>query len=255
MHQPDHAILDEMKSALGWWREAGVDCDYADDATAWLAEAPPANNTDHQAAGSNTAVGEEAGTAGPSSTLVEQVDLLGDSPPQSLAEFREFWLTAPGLDAIGPRGRVPPRGPANARLMVLVLDPEQRDSDTLLSGPQGQLLKAMLSAKGVPEAEVYFASALPRHTPMADADAAARAGLADVLALHIKLAAPKRVIAFGRNILPLLMHGVTNDETNLREINQNPSPQEPLVSEGLDSLMAMPRLKARFWRRWIEWSR
>jgi DNA polymerase len=26
------------------------------------------------------------------------------------------------------------------------------------------------------------------------------------------------------------------------------------VSETLDALMEMPRLKARFWRRWIEWS-
>jgi DNA polymerase len=112
----------------------------------------------------------------------------------------------------------------------------------------------MLGAMGLNEEQVYVASALPRHTPMADTHAATRAGLAAVLARHIELVAPKRILAFGANISPLLQNGVSNTETSLREINHSGSSQPVMVSEGLDSLMAMPRLKARFWRRWIEWS-
>jgi DNA polymerase len=27
-----------------------------------------------------------------------------------------------------------------------------------------------------------------------------------------------------------------------------------MAADGLDSMMAMPQLKARFWRRWLEWT-
>lgn len=241
----------EMEAALQWWQLAGVDCDFAEDATDWLAEvAPPATETAPVAQ-----VQKQAPAAPePVQEKPQRVDLLGPEPPADLDAFRQFWLEAPGLDAIGPRGRVAPRGPAGADLMVLVIDPEERDGERLLDGPQGRLVSRILAAMGMKEEETYIASALPRHTPMADTAALAASGLDSVVLHHIKLAAPKRVIAFGANIPPLLGIGLTKDILSLREINQN-SPSTPLlVSEGLDSLMSMPRLKARFWRRWMEWS-
>ena len=252
------SLRDEIDASLAWWRAAGVDCDFTDDATAWLidaaeVEAVPADQGGHATTASDPliagATGEEEKPA-----RGEPVDLLGDLPPSTLAEFHEFWASAPGLDPIGPRGRIPPRGNANPEVMVLVIDPEEADRDQLLSGPQGRLLANMLNAMSLSDDQVYYASALPRHTPMADTTAANQAGLGAVLALHVQLVAPKKLIAFGSNILPLLQHGITKGETSLREINQNSSSHPLMVSEGLDSLMAMPRLKARFWRRWNEWS-
>lgn len=149
---------------------------------------------------------------------------------------------------------MPPRGVAKPKLMVLVVDPEDGDRETLLSGAQGRLLANMLNAMSIAEDEIYLASALPRHTPMADTDALVASGIGAVLAHHINLVEPERLIAFGTNIPSLLQHGVTKDETSLREINQNHATQFALVSEGLDSMLTMPRLKARFWRRWIECS-
>ena len=241
----------EMEAALQWWQLAGVDCDFAEDATDWLAdvaeqaaaEAPP-QQVERKAQPAPEPVQEKP----------QRTDLLGPTPPTDLETFRQFWLETPGLDAIGPRGRVAPRGPKGAELMVMVIDPEQGDGERLLDGPQGRLVTRMLAAMGLKEEETYIASALPRHTPMADTVALAAGGLDSVVLHHIKLAAPKRVIAFGANIPPLLGIGLTKDILSLREINQN-SPSTPLlVSEGLDSLMSMPRLKARFWRRWMEWS-
>ena len=84
--------------------------------------------------------------------------------------------------------------------------------------------------------------------------AIANGGMDTVLRHHIKLASPKRIIAFGANILPLLGHDRAQDVTSLREINHDGASTPLLVSEGLDSLMSMPRLKARLWRRWMEWS-
>ncbi|MEM9502304.1 MAG: uracil-DNA glycosylase family protein, partial [Pseudomonadota bacterium] len=209
------------------------------------------NSDTKSGAGADQIIGQNQQAKAQAAT---RVDLLGDSPPKTIAEFHEFWLSAPGLDPIGSRGRVPARGKANARLMVLVIDPEEHDSETLLSGPQGELLTNFIAATDVDESEVYFASALTRHTPMADTATIAASGMETVLAHHISLAAPERVIAFGANILPLLGHNPTKDIHSLHEINQG-NPRMPLlVSEGLDSLMSMPRLKARFWRRWNEWS-
>jgi len=138
--------------------------------------------------------------------------------------------------------------------MVLVLDPEEQDRSELLSGPRGKLLSNMLSAMGIAADQTYFASALPRHTPVADTASLAAGGMDDVTLHHVGLVSPQKLLVFGSDILPLLKQDVTKPQAYLREINQNSAKVPLLVSEGLDSLLAMPRLKARFWRRWIEWS-
>ncbi|MBV7260042.1 hypothetical protein [Erythrobacter crassostreae] len=248
----------DLAAAMEWWRDAGVDMDFTDDATVWLSDedaaAPPANAPTGHANGSDSKPTQHSEKAPEQIPDVARVDLIGDSPPATLAEFHTFWLEASGLDAIGPRGRIAPRGTAGAETMVLVCDPEERDRDTLLSGQQGELLGRMFAAMGIAEDTAYFASALPRHTPMADTAAIAKGGMDAVTALHIQLVAPKRVIALGTNILPFLGHDRTQDFTSLREINHRSVNTPLLISEGLDAMMSMPRLKARFWRRWIEWS-
>ncbi len=263
---PDGSIAEECAAALAWWRAAGVDDDFTDDATVWfhseVEDTPSATdraaNSSRDTAAIKGDMGNrnDAGSAAKNTIedTAQRVDLLGPTPPQTLEEFREFWATAPGLDVIGPRGRVPPRGPANADLMVLVVDPEETDRDMLLSGHQGELLGQILSAMQISADKVYFASALPRHTPMADTQAIAAAGMNAVVRHHIALVAPKRLVAFGAGLAAFIAPDVSNPDTSLREINQIIAPPPVLMSEGLDSLMDMPRLKARFWRRWIEWS-
>ncbi len=250
-------FTDDLNSAFDWWRGAGVDCDFADDATAWLAD--PADmeaKTGINGDAPHVQKQKQAPKSDPeqSKPIIKRVDLLGPSKPSSLEEFRTFWMEAPGLDAIGPRGRVPPRGNASAKLMVLVTDPEERDRGRLLDGPQGELLAQILRAMGIGEGDAYLASALPRHTPMADTAGLAAAGMDAVTAHHIALVQPKAVLALGSNILPLLGTQSPKEPASLREINLSYLPSRVIATDGLDSLMAMPRLKARFWRRWIEWS-
>lgn len=238
----------ELDATLEWWRLAGVTYDFAEDATDWLeheaSDASPRNDPKH-----NTATHEPA----PEPKTLSG-DLFVGAAPGDLSAFRRFWLEAPGLDAIGPRGRIAPNGIAEAELMVLVIDPEEEDDQHLLGGPQGRLLDQILAAMNLNRDQVYIASALPRHTPMPDTVTLAARGMAAVTLHHIALAAPKRVLAFGTSILPLLGHELTKELSDLREINQTGRCTPLLVSEGLDSMLNMPRLKARFWRRWIEWS-
>lgn len=135
--------------------------------------------------------------------------------------------------------------------MVLVPQPEEGDRERLLEGPQGRLLANILAAMGIRDEEVYLASALPSHMPVADLAMLAASGMDAVLAHHIALAAPQRLLVFGTGLAALLPR---SGEQPLREINHAHGKVPVMVSETLDALMEMPRLKARFWKRWMEWS-
>ncbi|MEL6487188.1 MAG: hypothetical protein AAFQ13_08595 [Pseudomonadota bacterium] len=252
------SLADELAAALDWWRDAGVDNDFTDDATAWLqsnvAELPDGPK---EAASSKKDGLEDGGQSipvQPATSATPRSDFFAEEKPKTLTAFHDFWMSAPGLDAIGPRGRIAPRGAEGADLMVLVVEPEADDRETLLSGPQGRLLDSFLKAAGIDPANTYLASALTRNTPMADTHSLAQRGLDAVLLHHIALAQPKRLIGFGAGLVPLLGLVAPSTDNPSQNINHTPPIKNALLSEGLDALLDIPRLKARFWRRWIEWS-
>jgi DNA polymerase len=255
MAQADPLLAREFEAALAWWRAAGVDCDFADDATAWLSEAPVAGTAALSA--QSPAQAQPASTPAPRAEpappapITLRRDLLGESPPADLAAFRDWWMSAPALDTVRSYPRIPPRGGPGAALMVLVPQPEAEDRESLLSGPQGRLLANILAAMGLAEEQTYIAAALPCHTPMADLAALAAGGMDAVTAHHIALVRPARLLALGTGLAPMLAPA---SDHALREINYMGGKVPLLSSEALDALMDMPRLKARFWRRWMEWS-
>lgn len=263
MSKPDLSLAREFEASLAWWRAAGVDCDYSDDVTAWLADAPleVASAPTAARAGTQPAAPshEKLRDAAPQritpplapAPITPRRNLLGDSPPADLAAFRQWWLTAPELDASGLYPRIAPHGPAGAALMVLVPQPDEHDRERLLEGPQGRLLANILAAMGLDESVVYIASALPSHTPMADLVAIGAGGMDAVLAHHVTLAAPKRVLVLGTAAGSLLSDVKDNP---LGGMNQTVVNTPVMVSETLDAMINMPRLKARFWKRWLEWS-
>jgi uracil-DNA glycosylase len=252
---PQPALTREIEAALEWWRAAGVDSDFCDDAICWLSD--PVEVTAQSSmprqptrASAPSPPLEES----PQTTSINSTDYLGESPPQTIEDFRQWWLDSPAFGAKGLYPRVAPRGAEKAQLMVVVPYPEQGDQQRLLSGPQGRLLDNILKAAGVAENDVYIASVLPVHTPMADLASLAQSGLEKVLLHHVNLVTPQRLLVFGIGLSSMLGKELTNRNNLLREINQfTPSPPT-LISEDLDSLLELPRLKARFWRRWIQWS-
>jgi DNA polymerase len=255
MAQAELSLAQEFDAALAWWRAAGVDCDFADDATAWLSEAAADSAAPAPAgapAKAQAAAHQPARTdAAPPAPVTLRRDLLGESPPADLATFRDWWLSAPGLDTARAYPRIAPRGRAGAALMVLVPQPETDDREALLSGPQGRLLANILAAMGLSDEQTYIAAALPCHTPMADLAALAAGGMDAVTAHHIALVRPARLLALGTGLAPMLAPA---SDHALREINYSGGKVPLMSSEALDALMDMPRLKARFWRRWMEWS-
>ena len=243
-NRPHPGLSADIAAALDWWRDAGVDMDFSDAPADWLAPPESVEDEPPLAIPVRAAMPEE-----PAAPTIAQADL-----PVTLAAFSEWWLNEPTLDGGRSGGRVAPRGPAGAELMVIVPEPEPDDSDMLLSGPLGRLLDAMLAAMGLPDDTVYRASALPRHTPMADWSGLARQGIGQVLRHHVGLVRPKRLVAFGSNILPLLGHDPAHNPAVLTLFNHEEGNIPLLVARELAALRERPRWKAGLWQGWLDWT-
>ncbi|WP_067733132.1 hypothetical protein [Novosphingobium naphthalenivorans] len=246
-HPANPDFLADITGALDWWRDAGVDCDFLDEPREWLAE-PEADGERPGAAARRPA-------RAPVEPVVEAPARLDPATlPADLAAFAPWWLSEPLLDGGATAGRIAPQGAAGARLMVVVEEPEAEDRETLLTGPQGKLLDAMLSAFGTRREDVYLASALPRHTPAPDWNALNQLGIGQALAHHVTLAAPERLLVFGGNILPLIGHELPQRPAVLRQFNQQERTIPMLAAWGLPALMRQPRAKPVLWRAWLEWT-
>ncbi|MFA6218592.1 MAG: hypothetical protein WC692_02310 [Erythrobacter sp.] len=247
--------LHVLDGALDWWREAGVDCVFAEQPTDWLAK-PAAEQA--VAAPPPPAPGLPASPT-PLQRVLEREKLpgLGGAQagwPDNLEKFREWWMTEPSLAEGALDRRLPPRGVARARLMVLIGQPEPDDAEALLSGGAGRLLGAMLRAMGIAPHETYFASALPAPMALPEWHELAARGLGDIARHHIALAAPQRILAVGRAQLALF--GIPPE-----------SARDPLVVECAGTpfpLLAAPDFaeiarsaarRERLWQRWLEWTR
>lgn len=235
-----------LAAALNWWREAGVDHAFHDEPQAWLAEI----EAEVEVVAPVFAAAPRQADAPPRVRIGGERSLW----PQTLADFAQWWLEEPSLDGGQTGSRITPRGSAGAELMILVEQPEAEDGDRLLSGPQGRLLSAMLTAMGIAPEKAYIASVLPRHTPAADWAELQADGMHEVLAHHITLAAPQRLICFGSNILPLIGHDPANSPEILREFNHGNGSVPSIAEKGLSWMLSRPRAKATFWRRWLDWT-
>jgi DNA polymerase len=251
----------DLVAALDWWREAGVDCDFHDAPADWLEAAKqpePRGRTGATLAPAPGAGPVERGSrqradapiaAAPTAPAIDLSAL-----PQDISAFADWWLAEPTLDQGRTAGRVPPRGIANAELMIIVPEPEREDSERLLSGQQGRLLDAMLAAMGIALENTYVASALPRHLPMADWAEIAAQGFGEVLARHVALASPRRLIAFGQNVLPLLGNDPANSPAVSRTFNHEGLTIPLLTGRSLAALLERPRWKAGLWQGWLDWT-
>ena len=251
-------LIEEFAAAQAWWKDAGVDQDFDDVATNWLMEpaAPPALELSDPAYAPAQPAKKSSPTSGVSiPAKVEIAKLGGDQSgwTTELAAFQDWWLAEPTIDSGGSFPRIAPRGTVGAKLMIIVAEPEEHDSERLLSGPLGKFLENILLAMDRSVDEIYLAAALPRHIPMADWPQMQAAGLGDLLHHHITLAAPDKICVLGRNIWPLLGHDLAQGAANLTEFNHDGRTVPILVAEGLAELLRSPPRRKRFWHRWLAW--
>ena len=244
-----------LEAAFDWWREAGVDHDYAADPHSWLAS-PEAEEA--VAAPKPVARVEEPKPT-PLQRAFQQAPetgrIGGDAAdwPDDLGKFREWWMSEASLSLAGTEARLPPRGVAGTKLMVLVAEPYADDGDALLSGGAGRFAAAILKAMGVEPHEAYLASALPAPAALADWEELAANGLSAVTAHHIALAAPERVLVFGRGLAPLF--GIAPAAAREPAMITAGERQVPLLlAPDLAELSRTPERRMNFWNRWLEWT-
>lgn len=260
-----YSLADEYASALDWWRDAGVEWHFADTPQSWL------KKEDEASTSSAAASSPSAATSGP-----DQAQSRGQSQgqahsdnrhshiyaapdtsnwPQNLEDFRQWWLNTPDFTADGGYPRIAPHhGSGQAELMIIVPVPEACDQDRLLSGEHGTFLGNMLRAMGIALKNSCIASVLPRHTPHPDWHGAEAVFAAEVLRHHLMLVRPARALIFGMPVLPLLGHDPAQKPASFREIRLKDSIIPAMAALDLDTMLERPRLRARFWQRWLEWT-
>jgi len=241
----------DFTAALDWWREAGVEWDYSDAAQSWLAEPELVPGPDEQPEERHPVLAPPPALGrlrAPAAMALDLAQMPGDH-----AAFVAWWLAEPSLDGGRVTGRIQPRGNPGATTMILVPEPERDDTETLLSGPQGKLLEGFLRVAGMAPDSVYVASVLPRATPHADWEAMASAGIGNVLARHVALAAPQRIIALTGNILSLIGHGSANKSADSNHFQHEQGSVPLLTGRDLGVLLERPRWKAGLWQAWLDW--
>lgn len=242
----DPTLAEQLASAQAWWREAGVDLEFGDEPTDWIAAKEIRQPLDAPARGRPAVAAEEAPPARMARNRANW--------PSSLADFPAWWLAEPALDNGDTSRRVPPRGPAQADLMILVAEPEAEDKEQLLSGPNGRFLAGFLAAADLAEERIYFASVLPRHTPLADWDELAGTGIGDLTRHHIGLVSPRRLITFGGRISSLLGHDPTQSPNFKLDINHGGGEISVLACWDLAALLMRAKARSGFWQRWLDWT-
>jgi len=237
-----------LEAALGWWREAGVDCAYSDAPQEWLAAEATASAPKTAAPQPSGFLRRHTAPPPPEAAAIEDDR---STWPTTLERFAPWWLSEPML---APRGlaRVPPSGPEKPALMVVVPMPADDDAEVLLSGKTGRLLDAILCATGLDPAQVYRASALPVRFALPDWAALAGAGLGAVLTRHVSLVLPQRLLIFGRaDISTLMGHDSAHTAAHLRLFNHESGIVSTSFEYDLETLLAKPGWKAGVWQRWL----
>ena len=242
--RPPPTLAQSIAAAQAWWRDAGVDLAFHDEAQGWLAEdSPPAQDG---------APAKAADKAAPPPR-----PRIGGDPadwPQDLAAFQRWWLEEPSLDTGGSHPRIAPHGAAGAALMLVVPMPEAGDAESLLSGPEGRLLASFVTATGIAPEAVYLAAALPCHAALPDWDTLRADGLGEVLLHHIRLAAPQRLLVFGTRILPLLGHDPAQAAPGVSDLSIQSEELPVLASYAPERLLGNARQRAALWRNWLDWT-
>lgn len=248
----------EFAASLAWWDDAGVTNDFARDATAWLSPdvgVPPPDAKPRTPANAKT-------PATPTPTTLDRVRQKNTPEPvvrddttlaDSLAGFRDWWLAHPPLSLGSNAVRVPPRGPANSELMVIVPEPEEGDTDRLLNGANGRMLANVLTAMRVDPASIYIASVLPCVVPAADWSEIAEARIGRVALHHISLVKPARLLVMGANVPPLLHNQPAHETDVLTQIQHESGSTSVMTARTIANLRNLPGERARFWRKWLEW--
>ena len=234
----DISLGEQYAATIDWWREAGVEFQFADEIEPLLLD------------GEKPVVPAAALKAEPEAEKPPEPKIETDALPDTLEGFRNWWVGPENPFAFGSAPRIAPVGVEGAPIMMLAAMPEVDDHETLFAGPQGKLLGNILRAISVDPDTAYFASALPCHTTLPDWESLGVDGLGGVLARHIALAKPRKILLLGSRLPQLLGYDVSAPPESFADIDKTPT----LTTFSPDRLLDHARQRARLWKRLCQWN-
>lgn len=216
----------EAASALDWWREAGVDVEIADSPRDWLAAA---------AAPAEPALSAEAAPA---------------SLPATLAAFTTWRIGDDAPERTWGAPLVPPSGPADAALIVLIEMPEREDAGEgrLLGGKCGRLFDRMLAAIGLDREQVHIASIAAARPVSSRIPRETVTPLTAMTRHYVGLLRPKALLLLGNAPCQVMLDDLCQQARGrLRPLNQDGATLA-LASFHPQQLIERPQWKAESWK-------
>lgn len=219
-------------SALDWWRDAGVDVTIDEAPRNWLARIEPAQ----------LAAIPDAVTA---------PDVL----PDTLAAF-EAWRTGPNAPEAAFHGRaMAAQGNPAADIMIIIDMPEREDAESgiLMSGAAGRLFDKMLAAIGHSRDTVYLVALCNARPASGRIAPEFEQRLGEIVAHHVALVAPKRLLLMGNApSRALLTVDTLHARGSLRSLNHDLGTVE-IKAQAVASfhprfLIEKPAAKAEAWK-------
>lgn len=175
--EADSIGVAEVRSALAWWLEAGVDVAVQEDSRDWLKPAAPKPQA-----------------------KVEPPPNVALPSHETLSELQDWLASSMQLPvASANTKRILPHGTANAAIMLLSDAHTFEDSAVgqPIGGEAWELAKRMLAAIKISVDEAYSASLSCRHAPGTKMSTEDREACAEIARHHIRLAKPKRLLLLG----------------------------------------------------------
>jgi DNA polymerase len=169
----------EVRSALAWWLEAGVDVVVQDGPRDWLSPPQPK--------------AKSAEAAVPPPNVIEP-------SYDTLAELQQWLASSAQLPlASATARRILPHGPENAAVMLLSDAPSLEDlgAGQPIGGAAWDLAKKMLAAINISVDDAYSASLSCFNSPGVRMTKEERQACAEIAKKHIALAKPKRLLLLG----------------------------------------------------------
>ena len=244
---------DTLLAAFAWWRDAGVDCDFADDPQSWLVRDEPDETAEQKPKARKVAAQTQSALERTLSRGTGATSIGGsrDAYPADLDDFASWWKSEPSLSDAPTSARVAPTGPTGAPCMFMVGEPMANNA--LLTDSCLDFAMSMARAMGLNWETIYRTSVLPASVPVPDWDDLAANGLAAVTAHHLALAQPERVIVFGRALAPIFE--ITQQSARApSKIIVGERPVPILFAPTLGELARTAPRRKTFWTRWLDWT-
>lgn len=244
--------LQLARSLVEWWQLAGVEWDYAETPTDWLADDPPTAR--REPAPPPSVAQQPAQRTSPPPALAKLVapPVVDVELPGDLGAFQRAWQQGQLGPDDGEGPYIAPSGTADPSVMIITSAPERDDLETVLSGTTGTLIDNIVRAAGFESEKIYRASLYPRVVLDGRAAATYLDHWRRVTLHHIGLVNPQMImVAGGDTARALLGHDPSQKPPILHFLNHGDRTIKTVVMRrpGLMLHRSIPE-KPMAWQSW-----